>query len=278
MPELPEVDTVVRTIAPHIVGRRILAAEFDSPFVTPGDRKALARRLKGREMTAVRRHGKFILIDLDRGLLTIHLGMTGKLLHDAGRNAYTHGWFALDHGELCYEDIRQFGRIEYSEGGNPRVAALGPDALAVPAGTFASLLRERKTRLKPLLLNQAFVAGLGNIYVDEILFRTRLHPLTEASTLKPKRAAELHATMRLVLLESIEQGGSSISDYVDAEGRKGSFQDRHRVYGRAGEPCVVCGVPIERMLVAQRGTHWCPRCQKSAISKAPRRADTDALR
>ena len=215
-------------------------------------------------MQSVRRHGKFILIDLEDapGLLTIHLGMTGKLLHDVDRNKHTHGYFALDEGGvLSYEDIRHFGSIEYTEGENPRVAGLGPDALAVDVGEFTARLRSRKTRLKPLLLNQAFVAGLGNIYVDEILFRARFHPLAIASALSVKRCRGLHSTMRQVLLESIEHGGSSISDYVDAEGRRGSFQDRHRVYGRAGKPCYDCGATIERMLVAQRGTHWCPRCQ-----------------
>lgn len=268
MPELPEVDTVVRTIAPHIAGRRILAADFNSQFVTPGDRDALALRLANRVMTGVRRHGKFILIDLAEpaGLLTIHLGMTGKLLHDAPRNAYTHGYFALDHGALVYEDIRQFGRIEYSDGENPRVAKLGPDALAVSAAEFTARLRARSTKLKPLLLDQAFVAGLGNIYVDEMLFRARLHPLTPANGVK--RSAELHAIMRQLLLESIEQGGSSISDYVDGEGRKGSFQDRHRVYGRGGEACYDCGALIERMVVGQRGTHVCPRCQKLKPKRA----------
>ena len=265
MPELPEVDTVVRTIAPHIVGRRILAADFNSPFVTPGDRDLLSRELSGRLMRSVRRHGKFILIDLDElpGLLTIHLGMTGKLLHDVDRNTHTHGYFALDQGGvLCYQDTRQFGRIEYSDRENPRVAALGPDALSVSAAEFRARLRGRKTRLKPLMLNQTFVAGLGNIYVDEILFRARLHPLAIAANLSAKRCAAIYATMRQVLLESIEQGGSSISDYVDGDGRRGGFQRRHRVYGRAGEACFDCGATIERILVAQRGTHLCPRCQR----------------
>ncbi len=265
MPELPEVETVVRTIAAHIVGRRILGADFTSPFVTPGDRAALASRLANRMMVGVRRHGKFILIDLAEpaGLLTIHLGMTGKLLHHADtRNSHTHGYFTLDHGALVYEDIRQFGRIEYSDGENSRVAKLGPDALAVTAANFVARLRARTTRLKPLLLDQAFVAGLGNIYVDEILFRARLHPLARARELSAKRAEHLHAIMRQILLESIEQGGSSISDYVDGEGRKGSFQLRHRVYGRSGEACFECGTTIERMVVGQRGTHICPRCQK----------------
>lgn len=263
MPELPEVDTVVRTIAPHITGRMILHAEFDSPHVTPGDRELLARQLASRRVERVRRHGKYIIADLDRGMLVIHLGMTGRLLFDAPRGPYTHGYFALDHGVLAYDDVRQFGSIEWTEDVNPRVAALGPDALTVPATDFVASLREKKTaRLKALLLNQSFVAGLGNIYVDEVLFRTRLHPLTAASRLTKPRALELHANILQVLQESIERGGSSISDYVDAEGRKGSFQDRHRVYGREGQPCVDCGGLIKKMVVAQRGTHWCPACQK----------------
>ncbi len=261
MPELPEVETVVRTIAPHIVGRTILHAEFDSQWVTPGDRDLLARQLASRRIEAVRRHGKFILGELDRGFLVIHLGMTGRLLHDTPRNAYTHGFFALDHGALVYDDIRQFGTIEWTQGANPRIAALGPDALSVSAEEFGVKLRARKTPLKSLLLNQSFVAGLGNIYVDEILFRARLHPLLPAARLSRPRALLLHTEMQRVLSESIEHGGSSISDYVDAEGRKGSFQERHRVYGREAQPCTVCGTIIRKIIVAQRGTHFCPMCQ-----------------
>ncbi|MBS1834366.1 MAG: bifunctional DNA-formamidopyrimidine glycosylase/DNA-(apurinic or apyrimidinic site) lyase [Acidobacteria bacterium] len=263
MPELPEVENVVRSIAPYLLGRTIARAEFGSPWVTPGDRDLLARQLQGRRIERVRRHGKFILVDLDRGNLTIHLGMTGKLVANAPRTPYTHGYFELDaDAVVVYDDIRQFGSIEWSEGVNPRVAALGPDALTVPPGDFVQGLRSRKTKLKPLLLNQAFVAGLGNIYVDELLFRAKLHPLQIASRISAPGAAELHGVMQRVLQESIAAGGSSISDYVDGEGRKGSFQDLHRVYGREGKPCLDCGAPVVRTVVAQRGTHLCPQCQK----------------
>jgi formamidopyrimidine-DNA glycosylase len=189
--------------------------------------------------------------------------MTGKLLAGAPRTPYTHGYFELnDDAVVAYDDIRQFGSIEFSEGCNPRVAALGPDALAISEADFVERLRARSTKLKPLLLNQAFVAGLGNIYVDEVLFRAKLHPLQIASRVSAPRAQALHEWIQRVLQESIAAGGSSISDYVDGEGRKGSFQDLHRVYGREGKPCPDCGAAVIRTVVAQRGTHYCASCQK----------------
>jgi formamidopyrimidine-DNA glycosylase len=261
VPELPEVETVVRTIAPRVVGRLIQHAEFNSPFVTPGDRDLLARQLTARRIRNVGRHGKFILMELDRGWLMIHLGMTGRLLFDTPRNAYTHGFFALDHGAMVYDDVRQFGSIEYSEGMNPRVAALGPDALSVTVEEFGARLQGRKTSIKALLLNQAFVAGLGNIYVDEILFRTKIHPLRPVVRVPKTAIPQLHAEMQRILISAIERGGSSISDYVDAEGRQGSFQDLHQVYGREGLACTECSSLIRKITVAQRGTHFCPSCQ-----------------
>ncbi len=262
MPELPEVETVVRSLAPHLPGRKILSAEFSSKFVTPGDRKATARRLKGRSILAVRRHGKFIVMELDRGVLVVHLGMTGKLLLDAPVTPHSHGVFHLDRGTLIYDDPRQFGRIEVSAALPERAAELGPDALAIALDEFLTLLRRRKAYLKPLLLNQRFLRGLGNIYADEALFKARLHPRAIGSRLSPRRATELHSAIVETLQLAIAHRGSSISDYVDADGEKGSFQLMHRVYGREGQPCVVCSTPIRKILMAQRGTHYCPRCQR----------------
>jgi len=258
MPELPEVETVVRTVAPHVTGRLILAARFTSRFVTPGNRKSLAARLTGRRIETVRRRGKFILVRLDQGTLTIHLGMTGRLLVAGQPGVHTHGIFTLEDGVLLYDDPRQFGRIEWS---TARVARLGPEPLEIGLDEFRARLR-RKARIKSLLLNQSFLAGLGNIYVDETLFAAGIHPLASAARLSAPRAARLHQAIREILTEAIASGGSSISDYVDAEGQRGWFQVRHCVYGREGEPCVKCGAPIRRIVVAQRGTHFCPRCQK----------------
>lgn len=261
MPELPEVETVVRSLAPHLPGRTILAAEFTSRFVTP-DPASLAAALAGRIIQAVRRHGKFIVVELDRGVLIVHLGMTGKLLLDAPRTAHSHGVLHLDRGVLVYDDPRQFGRIEFAAELPPRVARLGPDALAVPLDEFLVLLRKRKARIKPLLLNQRFLRGIGNIYADEALFRARIHPRAISTRLAPKRAAQLHGAITEILQLAIAHRGSSISDYVDAAGGKGTFQSLHQVYGREGQPCPMCGTPIRRILTAQRGTHYCPRCQR----------------
>jgi len=258
MPELPEVETVVRTVAPHLTGRRILSAEFTSRFVTPGNRAALASKLAGRRVESVRRRGKFIVVTLDQGLFTIHLGMTGRLSIVGKPGAHTYAVFHLDGGILLYDDPRQFGKIEW----NPRrVARLGPEPLEIALDEFRARLR-RKARIKPLLLNQAFLAGMGNIYVDESLFAAGIHPLASAARLSPSRAAKLHQAIREILGAAIAAGGSSISDYVDAEGNRGWFQVSHQAYGREGEPCARCGAPIKKILVAQRGTHFCPKCQK----------------
>jgi formamidopyrimidine-DNA glycosylase len=265
MPELPEVETVVRSVAAHLTGRRIVSTRFTSRFVTPGNKAKLTRKLAGRRIESVKRRGKFIVIALDQGTLTVHLGMTGKLLVNKAAedeaSEHTHGVFQLDDGMLLYHDPRQFGRIEFSEGAPPRVARLGPEPLEIGFDEFRARLR-RKTRIKSLLLNQTFLAGMGNIYVDESLFAAGIHPLTPASKLTDARAEKLYRAIRGILRHAIQLGGSSISDYVNGRGERGWFQMEHRVYGREGEPCANCGRPIRKILVAQRGTHYCPHCQK----------------
>ena len=213
MPELPEVETVVRTLRPVIIGRRILNAEFRQLRVLIGDPSDTAQALAGRKVKGVDRHGKF-------------------------------------------------GRIEYGDELPARVAALGPEPLEVTLDDFARALRERRSPIKAVLLNQAVVRGVGNIYADETLFRAGIAPKRIAASLTRPHVKRIYDQMRAVLTEAIDSRGSSVSNYVDAEGRKGSFQDAHRVYRRTGEPCVKCGAPIQRILVAQRGTHYCPRCQK----------------
>jgi formamidopyrimidine-DNA glycosylase len=262
VPELPEVETVVRTLAPVLPGRTILHAEFTSKFVTPGDRLLLADQVTGRRLIAVRRHGKFIVVELDRGLLIIHLGMTGKLLFDAQPTTHSYAVLELDRGNLIYDDPRQFGRIEFSDTLPPRVATLGPDPLAISLADFLILVRRHRARIKPLLLNQRFLRGLGNIYADEALFRARIHPRALSSHLSRRRVADLHGAITETLQLAIAHRGSSISDYVDAAGEPGTFQTMHQVYAREGKPCPVCGTAIRRILVAQRGTHYCPQCQR----------------
>jgi formamidopyrimidine-DNA glycosylase len=262
LPELPEVETVVRTLRPAIVGRRILNAEFGQLRVLRGLPADTAQALAGQRVLAVERYGKFIAIRLERGYLVVHLGMTGKLLVDAERTKWTHAIFTLDRGVLIYDDPRQFGRIEYGADLPERVADLGPEPLEVSLGEFERRLKERSSSVKAVLLNQSVVRGVGNIYADEALFRAGIHPKRVAASLRRDRIERLYHAMREVLSEAIESRGSSVSNYVDAEGRKGSFQLSHRVYQRSGEPCVHCGTKIKRIVLAQRGTHYCPKCQK----------------
>ncbi len=264
MPELPEVETVARSIAP-LIGRRILSAEFRGLRVLRGGNpEEMAEALRGRKIAAVERYGKFILVALaGGGYLVIHLGMTGRLLLGGPPGKHTHAILTLDRGGLLlYDDSRQFGRLQYSREFPARIGKLGPEPLEVPFDEFARALRRRHTRIKALLLNQDFLRGLGNIYADEALFRAGIHPLATASRIRGERARRLHEAIHAVLTEAIAAGGSSISDYVDAQGRKGFFQFSHRVYQRTGEPCVSCGAAIRRVLVAQRSSHFCPRCQK----------------
>ncbi|MCU1263200.1 MAG: DNA-(apurinic or apyrimidinic site) lyase / Formamidopyrimidine-DNA glycosylase [Bryobacterales bacterium] len=263
MPELPEVETVVRSLAPQVTGRRILNAEFSQKRVLRGDAGDAARMLGGRIIQSVGRHGKFIVFTLrPKGFLIVHLGMTGKLLWNGEPAKHTHAIFTLNGGTLLYNDARQFGRIEWAEEMPERVRKLGPDALSVAFEDFADLLKKRKSRIKSVLLNQTFVRGLGNIYADEALFRAGIHPLAIGSKLSKERVRKLYHAIREVLNEAIDRRGSSISDYVDSDGNRGSFQALHRVYRRTGEQCGVCGTAIRRTLVAQRGTHFCPKCQK----------------
>ena len=263
MPELPEVETVVRSLAPRLTGRRIVDARFSSHHVVRQKFATLRQRLRDQPVKSVRRHGKFIVLELDRGFLTIHLGMTGKLLIDSEPGPYARAVFTLDQGSLVYDDIRHFGRIEWSAQLLERAAALGPDALEIALDDFLKLLRQRRSRVKPLLLNQRFLRGMGNIYTDEALFEARIHPRAMASSLSRERATRLHRAMVDILSTAVRLKGSSISDYVDADGQKGSFQLQHQVYGRAGEPCAICGTAIRRIVVGQRGTHYCPKCQRS---------------
>ncbi len=266
MPELPEVETVTRSIAP-LVGRHIVSAEFRATRVLRGgDPDRMAARIQGLRIAGVKRYGKFILMSLDGGggpgYLVIHLGMTGRLLLGGPTGKHTHAILTLDRGVLLYDDSRQFGCLEFHEEFPQRVAKLGPEPLEVRFEDFAAALKRHKTRIKALLLNQTFLRGLGNIYADETLFRAGIHPLAMASRLRGERPRRLFDAIGAVLTEAIAAGGSSISDYVDAEGRKGFFQLSHRVYQRTGEPCLTCRTPIRRLLVAQRSSHFCPKCQK----------------
>jgi formamidopyrimidine-DNA glycosylase len=261
MPELPEVETIVRALAPRLERRRIRDVQFYSKQILRHcDRDAAF--LVGQRIDKVERHGKFIVLRLDRGHLVIHLGMTGQLLFDTPRTPYTRAIFTLDDSTLMYDDVRMFGAIEWSPELSARVERLGPEPFAISPDDFHARLARRNAPVKSVLLDQTVVRGIGNIYADEALFRARIHPRTRAGRIRRERALRLHAAVVEVLLEAIRHRGSSVSDYRDTEGRRGEFQTLHRVYGREDEPCTVCGSAIRRIVLGGRGTHYCPRCQR----------------
>jgi formamidopyrimidine-DNA glycosylase len=262
VPELPEVETVVRSISPYITGHVILHAEVFSRRVTRGDFAATTRGLTGKTIQKVRRQGKQIFLQLNRGILYVHLGMTGKLLWNGQRTKYARAIFELDNGTLIFDDIRQFGRVEYFPEIPEFLARTGPDALTVGAAEFLERLKRHSGHIKPLLLNQSFIGGVGNIYADESLFAARIHPRARASRLSKLRAEELHRQIVAILELAIRHRGSSISNYVDADGAGGSYQQQHNVYGRKGKACPRCGAAIRRIVLGQRGTHYCPHCQR----------------
>jgi formamidopyrimidine-DNA glycosylase len=268
MPELPEVETVARSLAP-LVGRRIVSAEIRSVRVLRGgDPDAMAAALAGLRIARIERYGKFLILPLEgarkrkMGYLLIHLGMTGRLLLGGPIGKHTHAILTLDEGVLLFDDSRQFGSFQLSDEFPARVARLGPEPLEISLADFTAALKRRKTRVKALLLNQLFLRGVGNIYADEALFRAGIHPLAIAGRLRGDRPRKLYEGLQAVLREAIDAGGSSVSDYVDAQGREGFFQISHRVYQRTGEPCVNCGTAIRRLVVTQRSSHFCPKCQR----------------
>ncbi|MCS7041451.1 MAG: bifunctional DNA-formamidopyrimidine glycosylase/DNA-(apurinic or apyrimidinic site) lyase [Bryobacteraceae bacterium] len=262
MPELPEVECIVRSLRPRLEGLRLKHVELRSAIVaSPDSAKAIAR-LSGGCVRSLGRRGKFLLLHMESGCCAIHLRMTGRLIWEGDTGPYTRAVFHFDSGRLVLDDPRQFARIEAGAALPESVLRLGPEPFDLSPEEFAARLRARRGRIKPLLLDQRFLAGLGNIYADEALHRARIHPLARAGRIARSRAASLHAAILSLLEEAIAAGGSSISDYVDGTGARGAFQQQHRVYGREGQPCPACGASIRRIVLGQRGTWFCPRCQR----------------
>lgn len=271
MPELPEVETVARSLAARVTGDVIESVWLGSkPQTWKSPPSEIARVLTGARLAAIRREGKQVVIDLAHGRSRkireqwiVHLGMTGQLLvtrPETEIEKHTHLIVHLRSGrEIRFVDPRRFGRVsvrEFSE------HDMHYEPLHVDFERFAALFRKRKTPIKAALLNQKLLRGIGNIYADEALFRAAIRPRRRAGTLRHAELQKLYGATQQVLNEAIAAGGSSISDYVNAEGDEGSFQLEHRVYQRTGEPCLVCRTPIKRVVVGGRSTHYCPRCQK----------------
>ncbi len=267
MSELPEVETIIRGLRRRVLNLRIANVEFRLPKLVVGDVDKTAARLRGQRIVGLRRHGKYIIFELERGrkrsYLVVHLRMTGSFMIDGEAGPHTRAVLVLQGGPtLLYHDMRKFGRWQWSEGLPDRLRELGPEPLEITLEEFAARLRSRHAMVKAVLLDQEFLRGLGNIYADEALFRARIHPKANTAKIGPQRAGRLHAAIREVLTEAIAQGGSTIINYVDSEGAQGYFQLQTYVYGKTGEPCKVCGGKIRRTVVASRSTHYCPKCQR----------------
>lgn len=278
MPELPEVETYVRALEPLLTGKTILGAEVRWPrTIAVPDAARFTELVRGRRLVSFGRRGKYILLGLDSGeTLIVHLRMTGELrLHppaaaDSGSAAspadkHTHVLLELDTGEeLRFRDMRKFGRIWLVEDTASVVGKLGPEPLeeAFVPRTLAENLAGRKANIKALLLNQTVLAGVGNIYADESLFRARIDPRRTGGSLNCEEIERLHLALREVLLAGIEAQGSSLQNYAPPTGAKGGFQEQFQVFRRGGEPCFCCGGPISRTVLGQRSTHFCPDCQK----------------
>lgn len=270
MPELPEVETVAQGLAGTLTGKAFTGVSVRWPKTVAYPTVAqFAEQIVGRQVMSVGRRGKYIVINLDQGALLIHLKMSGQLQVISSRtpqDKHDHTVFDLDNGQqLRFRDVRKFGRV-YLVGDPTKVTGmLGPEPLAVDfrTGDFQKLLARRSGRLKSLLLNQQFLAGLGNIYADESLFAARLHPLRKADSLTADEQHRLYKAIRAVLGQAVEDQGTTLDDggYLNARGEAGTHQEKIAVYGRTGKACPVCDSAIERLIVGGRSTHYCPSCQ-----------------
>jgi formamidopyrimidine-DNA glycosylase len=268
MPELPEVETIANGVNQRVRGHRIVSVwtsgmpqTFKSPEVE------IEAALAGTVIEGVRRVGKTIVMTVarkgKRAEFLVHLGMTGRLLvseRDVPLAAHTHAVLSLEDGrEVRFVDPRRFGRLSVVQ---DAYAGPGVEPTTIGDEEFAALFKGRKLAIKAALLNQSLLHGVGNIYADESLFRAGIRPTRQAGRLTKVELKRLREALQAVLKRAIKLGGSSVSDYVDAEGMSGYFQIEHKVYGRGGEPCTVCGAPIKKIVVGGRGTHYCARCQK----------------
>jgi formamidopyrimidine-DNA glycosylase len=269
MPELPEVETIANGLDKRVRGDRIESVWIGSkpePLKSPA--REISGTLEGVQIERVRRVGKHIVFDLGTAKRPgsqwiVHLGMTGKMLvvsPEAEMPPHTHLVAKLASGrELRFVDPRRFGRLEVR---HSNFSGPGAEPLEISAAEFAELFHRSNAPIKAALLNQKLLHGVGNIYADEALARAGIRPRRRANSLSRAELGKLHGGLKKVLKAAIAAGGSSISDYVDADGEEGFFQIQHRVYGRGGKPCLNCKTPIKKIVVAGRGTHYCPKCQK----------------
>jgi formamidopyrimidine-DNA glycosylase len=264
MPELPEVQTVVDTLQPAVVNRKILRVDLRRADILLPKEFDLRKALTGKTVASITRRGKRIVFSLvDGNVFYIHLGMTGRLTMEPGRAEllpHTHLIMAFETGDLHFRDPRRFGGIWWL-GAESADTNMGPEPLTLRSTEFARQLQHTTRAIKSALLDQSVIAGLGNIYVDESLFKAGIHPLIAANTLSTKQVTMLNSAIKSTLRKALHHRGSTLRDYFDANGNPGGFQKLHAVYDRADQPCRKCKSPIERIVLGGRSTHFCPQCQ-----------------
>jgi formamidopyrimidine-DNA glycosylase len=281
VPELPEVETIRRQLEPELRGRRIERLEvLDRRWSRPGDPREIERAVGGRRIEGFGRRGKYLLVSLEGGkVLIMHLRMSGNLLLVDGErpsDPHLRARFRLDDGrQLWFVDARRFGEGSLLDVGEVEARFRGrvgvePLSQAFTAAELGRIAAGRKAPLKSFLLNQTGIAGIGNIYADEALFRARLHPLSPAGSMRPEHHRALRDAIVATLRAGIDGGGASIDDYRDARGGRGSMQEEFLVHRREGEPCLRCGTPIQRIVIGGRSTYYCPNCQLR-LRRRPRR-------
>jgi len=266
VPELPEVETLRQELASRVIGKTISFVKVSAPRVIRGVCVAqFCRRLKGQRICAILRRGKLLIISLSKKtFLTVHLKMTGQMVYPGDGKKSRVSFYFTDQTLLDFNDQRLFGELRLFDNWESFdfVRSLGPEPLEISKTEFVDILAERKTKIKPLLMDQHIIAGIGNLYAAEALFDCRIHPERASNTISATKAAELLCSIKKILRKAIRCGGSSIDDYVRLPGEKGAFVCHHAVYGRKGKACPVCKGTIKRSVVGGRGTFFCPRCQK----------------
>jgi formamidopyrimidine-DNA glycosylase len=267
MPELPEVETIKNDIAPYAVGHTIKNVEILNPStVKQPSVPEFIKNVTGRKITDITRRGKYLFFRLDKnGILMMHMKMTGSLLVNPGSSRFTRAILHLDKGvDIHFSDARKFGKMWLEKDEKAVMAKLGPEPIDddFTVKTLAEILGKRNAPVKAVILDQALISGIGNMYADEALFDSRIHPMRPASTLKPAEVKRLYDSIRLVLNKALKKGGASVRDYVRPSGESGHAHDDFVVAHGTGKTCPNCGGSIERIVVRGRGTYICPRCQK----------------